>query len=321
MDGNPRSPLTAKGGRPGLLDRAWLRLERALPDRLAVEEQYRRRNGFRPDLVTPRDLSEKICWMKLHGMTALHRQCADKVAVRDYVRDCMGDGLLAREILVTDDPADLDPERIPDRRFVAKANHDSGTILICRDRDRFDWAAAREKARQGLARDFSQRYREKQYQGIKPRILVEEFIESDDGGDLEDFKIFCFHGEPVLVQVDRDRFVGHRQAFFDPHWRRLPVRRAYPAVEGAVPRPDQLGEMLDAAATLSRPFPFCRVDLYAAQGRIWFGELTFTPDAGLGRFHPPSFERQMGDLLDLDTPMGASRPRHIGAAPARAGAA
>lgn len=321
MDGHTPEPLTAKGGRPGLLDRAWLRLEKALPDRLAVEEQYRRRNGFRPDLDTPRDLSEKICWLKLHGMTALHRQCADKVDVRGYVRDCLGDELLTREILVTEDPADLNPDRIPDERFVAKANHDSGTILICRDRASFDWEGAREKARTSLSRDFSQRYREKQYKGIRPRILVEEFIEADDGGDLEDFKIFCFHGQPVLVQLDRDRFIGHRQAFFDPNWRRLPVRRAYPPIDGTVPRPGQLGLMLEVAATLSRPFPFCRVDLYLAQGRLWFGELTFTPDAGLGRFQPPTFERQMGDLLDLDTPVGVPRPRAIGAAHARAGAA
>ncbi|WP_188915025.1 ATP-grasp fold amidoligase family protein [Salinarimonas ramus] len=290
--------------------RARWAIDDELPARFVVRRQYRARNGVLPNLDDPRDLSEKICWMKLYGMSDLHRRCSDKLAVRDVLAERLGAeraaSLLPALLLASKHPSDLVPEAIEAESFVVKTSHDCGTVIVVPSRERFDWEKARRTLERSLRRDFSKVFKERQYAGIRPRILVEEMLHGANGGPLDDYKVFCFSGEPCLVQVDTGRDTGHRQAFYDLDWRRMPVRRHFAPVETDVARPARLDEMIDVARALSAGFPFCRVDLYATRGGIAFGELSFTPDAGLGRFEPAAFERAMGDRLDLSALRAAS---------------
>lgn len=290
-----------------LTRRGWRKTVAALPAAARVRQHYRQRNGFPPNLFQPRDLSEKLCWTKLYGVTLLHQHCSDKLAVRDFVRDRGGGAFLVPLHQVVADAAAITPDMVRAGRFVLKTNHDAGTVIICRNRDRFDWRAARETLAAALARDFSTVWCERQYERLPRRILVEHLIDTADGRPPRDFKLFCFSGRPRLVQVDVDRFEHHAQAFYDTDWQRMEIRRNKPVFQGEVPRPRRLGEMLSIAARLSAPFQFCRVDLFETPDGIRFSELTFTPDAGMGRFQPPSFERMMGDLFG---PVGGDCKEH-----------
>jgi hypothetical protein len=270
------------------------------PDWVLARRQYFYRNGFYPDLDDPRDLSEKVLWLKLHDRSPLHTQCADKIRVRDYVNARLGPELLVPSILVTYDPKDIVPEAIAEERFVVKTNHDQGGVFICRDRAGFDWPGVRAQLMARSKTNKYYEYRERQYKDIVPGILVERFVEGENGRDAIEVKINCFHGVPGFVQVIVDRFTDRRQVIYAPDWSPLPIHGRSPPVEGGLPRPERLDHMLRDAAELARPFLFCRVDfLLGTGGRPWFSEITFHPAAGLVRYRPPEMERALGDMIDL----------------------
>ena len=271
-----------------------------VPDNLVIRRQYRSRTGIKLNLVDPKDLSEKVQWLKLHDRSALHTMCADKIKVRDYVADVLGKDILVPAVRVTYDPADISPDVIREKRFVIKTNHDQGGVFICQDRATFDWQGVRADVTRRLALTKYHEFREYQYKGIRPGILIENFVEAEHGGNASDLKIYCFHGQPRFIQVVVDRFENRREAFYDPSWTRMGFKAPVKQLDEGLARPPCLDRLLRAASQLSEPFLFCRIDfLYGNGDRAWFGEVTFHHGAGLIRFDPPEFERAFGDMIDL----------------------
>ena len=274
--------------------------ERRLPDEAFLRRQFAAHLGFPLDLEDPKLLVEKIQWLKLHDVTPLHRRCSDKIAVRDHVREVVGEEVLIPLLDVMATEAGLTPARIAARRFVAKTNHDCGGVVLCPDREAFDWAAARAKLGRHRRRDYWRAQRELAYRGIEPHVLVEEMLPGPDGGPPEDYKFFCFGGEAVMIQVIAGRGGAQTRTMMAPDWTVLPVRRrGVPSASVPPPRPPRLGEMLRVAAALSAPFRFCRVDLYAVGEAIYFGEYAFYPDGGYRPFEPVVWEERLGALVRL----------------------
>jgi hypothetical protein len=280
-----------------------------LPDAYVTRRQYRHRNGVDLDLRNPRNLSEKVCWLKLRDRSALHTVCADKIRVRDYVALRVGTETLIPTYLVAHDAAELGPEAVAAMRFVVKTNHDQGGVFICRDRSRFDWEAIRSQVRARMERNKYHEFRERQYRDVRPGLLVEALVEGQGPEGPVELKVNCFNGAPGFVQVILDRFGDRRQLFYAPDWTRMPIQGRAAALERDLPPPPCLAQVLHDAAALSEPFPFCRVDfLQDADGRAWFNEITFHPAAGLVPYRPPEIERMLGDMLDL-TRLPAARRR------------
>lgn len=290
----------------GLLRSVERRLARFLPDETYVNRQFARKFGFRLDLRHPRMFVEKIHWLKLHDCTPLHTQCADKIRVREYVAATVGEDYLIPSLLTTYDPDDLTPERVTAERFVVKTNHDYDNVVVCRDRATFDWHGTRERMRARLARNWYASKRERAYRDIKPGVIVETFLDGVDGRDVDDLKIYCFHGRAELIQQISGRFTTTTLTMYDRDWQRLDVhRRGTPSANEPQPRPPRLAEMLDVAERLAAPFRFARVDLYDSGGKTWFGEITFYPGAGMVLFDPIEYEYAYGALLHL--PIGDDR--------------
>ncbi len=270
------------------------------PDGYFVSRQYHRRHGFFPNLREPKDLSEKVQWLKLHDRSPLHTQCADKIRARDYVASRLGSDILVPAIRISFDPADINPEMITADRFVIKTNHDQGGVFICRDRASFDWEGVREKVSRRLQLNKYYDFREYQYKHVRPGILVENFVEGDHEGNVREMKFYCFHGQPKFAQVVLDRFENRREVFYDADWKRMHFRGPAPQLEGELEPPAGYDQLLRDAATLADPFLFCRIDfLLGAGDRPWFGEITFHHGAGLIRFKPDPFERAFGEMIDL----------------------
>lgn len=277
------------------------RLKRyVFPDYILARRQYYHRNGFYPDLRKPKDLSEKVLWLKLYDHSPLHTRCADKILVRNYVASRIDASFLVPKILATYDLDDVGPETIREDRFVIKTNHDQGGVFICCDRDRFDWIRTQDQIRARRRINKYYEFRERQYRDIRPGILVESLIEGEGGHSAAELKINCFEGKPHFVQVIVDRFEKRRHAHYDLDWRRMELHGRSLGLEYDLPRPAQLDRILEAAKALAAPFLFCRVDFLVGAGeRPWFGEITFHPAAGLVRYSPPEMERALGDLIDL----------------------
>jgi hypothetical protein len=270
-----------------------------------VIEQFIARVGYAPNIDSPRSFNEKIQWYKLYYRDPLMTTCADKLAVRDYVRETASERYLIPLIAHYADADEIDFATLPEK-FVLKLNCGSTTNLICRDKSQLDIAATREIVRRWL-RPESNHYNhffEWCYKDIPSRVTCETFLESDTG-DLCDYKFVCFNGKVKYLFVASERATGNLKInFYDTEWTRLPFARGYPPNPIDRSPPQSLGEMIALAEKLAAPFPLVRVDLYEVTGRPFFGELTFYPGNGTEPFSPLEWDYKFGECLSLP----ASRP-------------
>ncbi len=264
-------------------------------DFLAVRRQYASLFSRPPKLLCPKTFNEKLQREKLFRRRSRQTIFADKIAVRDYVKQKVGSHVLPK-LYWTGTDLRTAPHGILPKKFVIKTNQGSGFNLIVRDAASLDWEAAHKQTQQWLRQDYSVHFAEWQYRWIKPRVLIEEFLEGPDGGVPLDYKFFCFRGRAEMVQIDFDRFTNHMRAFYDRNFQLLPFGLQYPRQARIAPKPDCFEKMLQLAESLAGPEPFLRVDLYDI-GRPIFGELTLTPEAGLGRFDPPEYDVILGELM------------------------
>jgi hypothetical protein len=269
-----------------------------LPDRAYLKIQYFLKLGRRLDLENPQLYNEKLQWIKLCDRNPLYTRMADKLSVRDYVAERGCGEYLIPLLSFCDRPEQIDWDSLPDR-FVVKCSHGSSSNIIVRDKAALDRAAAVKKLSGWMRRNWFWLSREWPYKDVKPRILIERFIGGEDGKAPYDYKILCFGGEPAYVIVDADRYEGHTRNFYSPDWIRQDIFNRHPPIPRDIPRPEHLSEMLEVARKLSRGIPHVRVDLYEANGRVYFGETTFFHGYGMEVFRPRAFEKHLGDLIPL----------------------
>jgi hypothetical protein len=273
----------------------------------------------------PIDFNEKLQWLKLHYRNPSMVTCADKWAVREFVKERIGEKYLAECIGVYDDVEEIPFAELPNQ-FVLKATHGSGWNIICPGKSKIDWCLAKEKMRKWLKSDFSKNGREWQYHEIKPQIICEKFLIDPETPVLRDYKLLTFKGETKYIWVDFTEKIDSSQAdnveqevgyskpkvvnglaryrnIYDSKWNFMPGRGSlHPSKKtDAVKKPECFEEMIEVARKLASDFPQCRVDLYVLGGRqIIFGELTFTSGNGCNAFYPQSFNDELGSYIALE---------------------
>ncbi|MBQ9516647.1 MAG: glycosyl transferase [Eubacterium sp.] len=258
-------------------------------DEKAVKRYYKKRFGKELDLSNPQTFAEKINWYKLNSNDPLMVQCADKVAVRDYVKD-KGYGDCLNEVYgVYDNVDDIDIDSLP-KQFVIKAAHGSHMNYIVKDKDNFDWKHAKLMMKTWLHQDIYWSGREWVYKDIPKRIIVEKYLE-DETGELRDFKFFCFHGHIANIEYDAGRFgETHFRNFYDNSSNLLDINDGefYPDLSlKRVPVNNEVfTRMQELVACLSDSFEHARVDLYCVNNKIYFGEITFFDGGGSTSFKP-----------------------------------
>ena len=264
--------------------------------------QFRLRgNSGHLDFDEPKTFCDKLNWLKLYWHDPLVCKCADKVGVREYVAEKVGASFLVPLIGVYDSPEQVDFDALPGK-FAMKVNWGSGQNVICPDKAKLDVEDARRKLSWWM-RPASNHYYvglEWGYCGLVPKILVEEFLE--DADVIPDYKVYCFNGRPTLTAVIRGRGSDHFNAMFytNAYEKRHLMMRGCTYSQEEYPKPPFWERMLEAAATLSAPFPHVRVDFYVpADGQLRVGEMTFWSANGLTPHEPPEWDRRLGDMLTL----------------------
>ncbi|MEG4501714.1 ATP-grasp fold amidoligase family protein [Microcoleus sp. F10-C6] len=265
-------------------------------DCFKIHRKYRHVFGQRPKLLSPPTFNEKLQYRKLFCRQSIYTVFADKIAVRDYVKQRLGSDVLTKLYWNGTDLRKVAKESLPEK-FVIKANHACGTNLIVENRYSFDWCKAYEQTQAWLQMDYSDRSAEWQYRWIPPTLLIEEFLQGSDGKSLLDYKFFCFRGRVEMVDIHVDRFSSNRtRAFVDRNFKILDLSQAYPRYRGELVKPTNFTLMIDMAETLASEQPFLRVDFYDI-GRPIFGELTLNPHAGMVKFNPPEYDYKLGQLM------------------------
>ncbi|MEW9669203.1 ATP-grasp fold amidoligase family protein [Ammoniphilus sp. 3BR4] len=261
-----------------------------------IKLHFKKCHGYELNLDNPQTFSEKIQWIKLYGKLDRFAKYVDKYKVREFVKERIGEQYLIPLIGVYDNVNKIDISSLP-KSFVIKATHGCGWNIIVKDKSKLDWNLARKQITSWINTNYYHLFGERQYNPLKGRIIIEELLQ-DPSGDLKDFKLFTFHGNPMYIQVDGNRFSGHKRDVYDSNWKRLPYKIIYKKFSEPIQRPKRLDEMIEIASKLAHDFAFARIDLYYPNDRIYFGEITFTPSNGFKRY-PIEYENLLGKFIDL----------------------
>ena len=270
-------------------------------DTTFLKVMFRLHMGKKLDLENPQTFSEKIQWLKLYDRNPEYTKMVDKYAVKDYVASVIGNEYIIPTIGVWNKAEDIDWDKLPNQ-FVLKCNHDSGGLVICRDKNALDKEAAIKKLNKCLKRDYYKVWREWPYKNVPHRIIAEIYIEPEsDINDLPDYKFFCFNGEPKYCQVITGRNKTMSIDFFDHDWNHQPFHepKTYPFAEKEPKKPSQYNLMLDLARKLAKGKAFSRIDFYQVREQVLFGEITFYPTTGIGGFDPEKYDLVFGKMIQL----------------------
>ena len=272
-----------------------------LPDKIYLKIKFRLILGEKLNLNNPKTFNEKLQWLKLYDRKTLYTKMVDKYEVKDYVANIIGDEYIIPTYGVYDKFSDIDFSNLPEK-FVIKTNHDSGGIIICSDKNKFDTSYANEKISKSLKNKYYYLHREYPYKNVKPKILIEKYL----GNDLIDYRFYCFNGKIKLIYqyVNESCLDGTKPEpqscnIYDPEWNLLPFRQSYPPSKNKYEKPIQLNKMIKLATKLSKKTNFVRVDFYVIDKQIYFSELTFFPGAGFSKFYPKEKDLEIGSWIKL----------------------
>lgn len=281
---------------------------KTMPDREYLERYFRAVMGYELNLSNPRTYNEKLQWLKLNDRRNIYTMMVDKYEAKNYVKELIGEKYIIPTLGVWDSFEDIDFDGLPNQ-FVLKCTHDSGGLVICRNKLMLDLRDAKRKIEKSLKRNYYYEYREWPYKNIKPRVIAEKYLEDPkekkDGEEpvLCDYKLHCFGGNFFAIFVAEGRFSknGTRYHYFDRNWNYLPYC-PYSDIDQKqlqLLKPKCLDEMIEISEKLSAGLPQLRVDLYEVKGRVYFGELTFFSQSGFDNELTYDADCTLGNLLSL----------------------
>lgn len=270
-----------------------------LNDKVYLKMLFPLYTGYKLDLKNPRTYNQKLQWLKLYYRKPIMTKMVDKYEAKEVVREMIGDEFIIKNYGVWRSFDEINFEKLPSQ-FVLKTTHDSGGVVIVKDKNKFDKNAARKKLSKHLKLDQFSLSREWPYKGVQPRILAEEYME-EERGELRDYKFFCFDGIVKAMFIASERQSGEEVKFdfYDANFNPLAFVQGHPNSSKAHSRPESFDKMIDLSERLSKGFPHVRIDLYNINGKIYFGEFTFFHFGGLVPFHPKQWDYTLGDWIDL----------------------
>lgn len=267
-------------------------------DEKFVRIKYRLAMGKKLDLENPQTYNEKLQWLKLHDQRSEYSTMVDKYDAKKYVADIIGEEYIIPTLGIYNSFEEIDFELLP-QQFVLKCTHNSGGIVICKDKDHLNKAKAKRFLTKYLHKNPYWSNREYPYKNVKPRIIAEKFMVDESGTELKDYKFFCFDGKCKMMFIATERPKNTKFDFYDTQFNHLPFTNGHPCSSKELKKPENFEEMIFVAEKLSQGIPHVRVDLYNINGKIFFGELTFFHWSGKVPFEPEEWDYKVGEWLHL----------------------
>ncbi len=272
-----------------------------LSDKKYLQLKFKHTFFYDLNLKNPQTFNEKLQWLKLYNRNPLYTTLIDKYAVKKYVADKIGDQYIIPTLGVYNTFDEINFDNLPNQ-FVLKATHDSGGIIICRDKTKFDKKSAKKLLTKALQNNFYYMYREWPYKNVPRRIIAEQYMQDKGQRELKDYKFFCFNGQPKFLYISHglENHSTAKISFLNMDWTFAPFyRKDYKQFEKEPKKPKNIEQMINFAKTLSKDIPFVRTDFYEIDQHVYFGELTFYPNAGFIPFYPEIWDKKIGELLIL----------------------
>lgn len=253
------------------------------------------------NLKNPKTYNEKLQWLKLYDRNPLYTKLVDKYEAKKVVGEIIGEEYIIPTIGIYESFEEIDFDNLP-YKFVLKCTHDSGGIVVCKDKSKLDIEHARHVLQRGLRKNYYHQNREWPYRNVHPRIIAEEYKEDSETSELRDYKFFCFDGEVKALFIASDRMNKNEETkfdFFDENFNHLPFTNGHPNAAVLPKKPKSFDLMLKLAAKLSKGIPHVRVDFYEVDGKVYFGEMTFYHWSGIVPFNPEEWDYKFGSWINL----------------------
>lgn len=276
-----------------------INLLRFIPDEPYLKMVYRIKTGKKLNLKHPKTFCDKLNWLKLHDIHCEYTQLVDKIAVREHIREVIGEDICIPLLGVWEHYDDIDFDSLPDQ-FVLKCNHDSGSVKVITDKFAMDHEALRSFYESRLKQNPYTLGREYPYRDVPPRIYAEQYMVPNGDSDINDYKFFCFDGKPEILFVATERSTDCKFDFFDMDFNHLDIVNIHPQSEYLIAKPCCFDEMKKMVSKLSNGMKFVRIDLYEINGKVYFSEFTIYHAGGFWPMYPEEWEYRLGDLICLE---------------------
>lgn len=276
-------------------------LGKCIPDKIYLKAMFREKMGSNLNLNHPDTFNQKLQWLKLNDRNPFYTTLVDKYAVKQYVADTIGEEYIIPTLGAWDDFDSIEFDSLPNQ-FVLKCTHDSGGLVICKDKRSLDIEKARKKIESSLKTDYYLLGREWPYKNVKRRIIAEKYMEDSETNELRDYKFFCFNGVVRALFIGTDRQKEGEDVkfdFFDSDFNHLDIKQGHENAKIIPSKPICFDKMKELAEILSKDLLEARIDFYEVDGRIYFGEITLFHHGGWTPFDPEVWDRRFGEWIDL----------------------
>lgn len=282
----------------GKIRRAIVRFLYYLPKKIAHKILYYMVFREKLNIKDPQNFNEKIQWLILHEYNEKFADLADKYKVRNYITKRNYENLLPKLYGVYESAYDIDIDKLPNK-FVLKPNNGCGHVFVCTNKSEFNFNECFTSLNKALKENFAKSNLEYHYKFIEPKIICEEYLEDKNNILPQDYKFYCYNGHVECILVCSNREKELKLDYYDKKWNYLNYSKTEYRSNKKISKPKNLNEMIKIASDLSQGFKFVRVDLYNINGKIYFGELTFTPASGLVKYNTDEALQHLGKLIEL----------------------
>ena len=272
-----------------------------LPDKLFLSLKYRYKTGFKIDWKNPKTYTEKLQWLKINDHNPEYIKLVDKYEAKQYIKNIIGEKYIIPTYGIYDRFEDINFDNLPEQ-FVIKCTHDSGGIIICKNKKNFDYKKAYNVINKCLKNNYFYGGREWPYKNIKPRIIVEKYMEDNSTNELRDYKFFVFEGKAELMFIASGRFSKNDTCFdfFDMNFNHLNIKNGHPNANITFEKPLKFNQMKNLAEKIGKHMKHVRVDFYIVNNEIYFGEITLYHHSGFVKFYPYEWDEFYGKKINLD---------------------
>lgn len=271
--------------------------DKYIPDRPYLQWLFHYVFGYRLDLKHPTTFNEKLNWLKLYDRNPLYTQLVDKYEVKQWVANKIGSEYVIPTLGVYESVSDIAFDDLPNQ-FVLKCTHDSGSTIVCKDKESFNFSEARQKLAHSLELNHFLELREWPYKNCRRRIIAEQYVDDENSDALQDYKWWCFGGVPkyMYFSVKTDSIYEN---FYDMDFNPVYFNHGFLRHSPEFQKPAAFEEMKRLSEELSSNIPFVRCDFYFVKGRVFFGELTFYDWGGMQPFNAQEDDVFLGELIKL----------------------
>lgn len=269
-----------------------------LPDKIYLKLLFKAHLNQNLNLNNPQTFNEKLQWLKLNDRKEIYTTMVDKFEVKEYVKNLISEEYIIPTLGVWDRFEDIDFNTLPNQ-FVLKCTHNSGGIVICKDKNELNVKEAKNKIEKSLRNKYFYSGREWPYKNVKPRIIAEEYLEDESGTELKDYKVLCFNGKAKLIELHSGRFCNHTQDFYDINWKKADISQG-PTSKKFFKKPYNLEKMIELSELIAKNMIHVRVDWYNIKDKLYFGEITLYDGSGFEKFDKYEYDKMIGDWITLN---------------------